>query len=31
VTELVLGGRGPAGLDPTIPQLARYNETSHLR
>jgi len=31
VTELVLGGRGPAGIDPTIPQLARYNETSHLR
>jgi len=31
VTELVLGGRGPAGLDPAIPHLARFNETSHLR
>ena len=31
VTELVLGGRGPAGLDPTSPHLARFNETSHLR
>jgi len=31
VTELVLGGRGPAGLDPALPHLARFNETSHLR
>ena len=31
VTELVLGGRGPAGLDPAVPHLARFNETSHLR
>jgi len=30
LTELVLGGRGPAGLDPELPQLARFNETSHL-
>lgn len=30
LTELVLGGRGPAGLDPTLPQLARFNETTHL-
>ena len=31
VTELVRGGRGPAGLDPELPHLARFNETSHLR
>ena len=31
VTELVHGGRGPAGLDPDLPHLARFNETSHLR
>lgn len=31
VTELVLGPGGPAGLDPTLPQLARFNETIHLR
>ena len=31
VTELVLGGKGPAGLDPELPHLARFNETSHLR
>jgi len=31
VSELVLGGRGPAGLDPAIPHLARFNETGHLR
>jgi broad specificity phosphatase PhoE len=31
VTELVIGTRGPAGLDPALPQLARFNETSHLR
>jgi broad specificity phosphatase PhoE len=31
VTELVLGGRGPAGLDPALPHLARFNETAHLR
>jgi broad specificity phosphatase PhoE len=31
VTELVRGGTGPAGLDPTFPHLARFNETSHLR
>ena len=31
VTELVLGGRGPAGLDPALPHLARFNETGHLR
>jgi broad specificity phosphatase PhoE len=31
ITELVLGGRGPAGLDPALPHLARFNETSHLR
>jgi len=30
LTELILGGRGPAGLDPDLPQLARFNETSHL-
>jgi glucosyl-3-phosphoglycerate phosphatase len=30
LTELVLGGRGPAGLDPALPQLARFNETTHL-
>jgi broad specificity phosphatase PhoE len=31
VTELVRDGRGPAGLDPSLPHLARFNETSHLR
>jgi len=31
VTELVVGGRGPAGLDPALPHLARFNETGHLR
>jgi broad specificity phosphatase PhoE len=31
ITELVLGGRGPAGLDESLPHLARFNETSHLR
>jgi glucosyl-3-phosphoglycerate phosphatase len=31
VTELVLGGSGPAGLDPALPHLARFNETIHLR
>jgi broad specificity phosphatase PhoE len=31
VTELVLGGSGPSGLDPALPHLARFNETSHLR
>lgn len=30
VSELVVGARGPAGLDPTRPHLARFNETSHL-
>jgi probable phosphoglycerate mutase len=30
VTELILGGRGPSGLDPAVPHLARFNETSHL-
>jgi len=30
VTELILGGRGPSGLDPALPHLARFNETSHL-
>jgi glucosyl-3-phosphoglycerate phosphatase len=30
LTELVLGERGPAGLDPDLPQLARFNETTHL-
>jgi broad specificity phosphatase PhoE len=31
VTELIVGGRGPAGLDAALPHLARFNETSHLR
>ncbi len=31
ITELILGGSGPAGLDASLPQLARFNETSHLR
>jgi len=31
VTELIVGGRGPAGLDPARPHLARFNETGHLR
>jgi probable phosphoglycerate mutase len=30
VTELVIGGRGPAGLDLAAPRMARFNETSHL-
>jgi broad specificity phosphatase PhoE len=30
VTELVIGGRGPAGLDLQVPRMARFNETSHL-
>jgi len=30
MTELVVGGQGPAGLDPAAPRLARFNETSHL-
>ena len=30
VSELVVGARGPAGLDPALPQLVRFNETSHL-
>jgi len=30
VTELVIGGRGPAGLDLAEPRLARFNETAHL-
>jgi broad specificity phosphatase PhoE len=30
VTELVVGGRGPAGLDLAAPRMARFNETSHL-
>jgi probable phosphoglycerate mutase len=30
VTELVLGPGGPAGPDPTLPRLARFNETAHL-
>jgi len=31
VTELVLGSGGPSGLDASIPRLARFNETAHLR
>lgn len=31
VTELVIGGRGPSGLDARLPHLARFNETGHLR
>jgi broad specificity phosphatase PhoE len=31
LTELVVGRAGPAGLDPALPHLARFNETSHLR
>jgi len=30
VTELVIGGHGPAGLDLRAPRLARFNETAHL-
>jgi broad specificity phosphatase PhoE len=30
VTELVIGGRGPAGLDLAAPRMTRFNETSHL-
>lgn len=30
VSELVVGTAGPAGLDPALPHLARFNETSHL-
>jgi len=30
VTELVIGGRGPAGLDLTAPRMVRFNETAHL-
>jgi probable phosphoglycerate mutase len=30
VTELVVGGRGPSGLDLATPRLARFNETAHL-
>lgn len=30
VTELVIGGRGPAGLDPDAPRMLRFNETAHL-
>jgi len=30
VTELVIGGRGPSGLDLAAPRLARFNETAHL-
>jgi len=30
VTELVIGGRGPAGLDLSAPRLERFNETAHL-
>ena len=30
VSELVVGVPGPAGLDPALPHLARFNETSHL-
>ena len=31
ITEVVWGGKGPAGLDRSNPHLARFNETSHLR
>jgi probable phosphoglycerate mutase len=30
VTELVIGGRGPSGVDLASPRLARFNETAHL-
>jgi len=30
VTELVVGGRGPSGLDLAMPRLTRFNETAHL-
>jgi probable phosphoglycerate mutase len=30
VTELVLGGGGPAPDDATVPRLVRFNETAHL-
>jgi broad specificity phosphatase PhoE len=31
VSELILGPGGPAGLDTSLPRLARFNETAHLR
>jgi len=30
VTELVVGGGGPAGLDPAVPRLHRFNGIGHL-
>ncbi len=30
MTELIIGGSGPSGLDLTAPRLARFNETAHL-
>jgi len=30
VTEVVIGGRGPAGLDLASPRMTRFNETAHL-